>query len=358
MENKEKMITNTGMNKNESYKPFQNFEIKTIQTESEPHATGYEFTIPKELKTLTMTENITKCLVLMMYILSALENTGNINDIENLFGKFEFISNTKEMVFNFNKDKEDNIWPQLNRLLKNTLILKNNKIKEEENHLQDNSSFLTESSVLKEKKIMVEPNLLSFVDSMASKSCIKVENNATIENKDSIVALFTGMTEELKKVDYNKGQGFFLLPNSLFEIKKDNTIRDRVIGVALVSVIVGVTYFFMRKEEFKNDDETESDEINKDNNDNRDQNDKNQNNLKVENDKTESDEINKDNNDNKDQNDKNQNNLKGLLDTLEKGCEIRKESIKCIEEVLSQYKNKVEKNDEDLIKIISILKKK
>ena len=240
---------------NKSYKPFENFEIEVIQAESESHATGYKLIIPKVKTltmtenitkwTLTMTENITKCLVLMMYILSALENTGNINDIENLSGKFEFISNTKKMVFNFNKDKEDNIWPQLNRLLKNTLILKNNKIKIEGESPIENMSV-----------IIIEENLLSFVDSMALKSYIKVKS------KESILELLRGMTKELKQVDYNEGQGFSLLSNSLFEIKKDNTIRDRVIGVALVSVIVGVTYFFMRKEEFKNDDETENNENN------------------------------------------------------------------------------------------------
>ena len=68
-----------------------------------------------------------------------------------------------------------------------------------------------------------------------------------------------------KNTKYNTANNDLILPDGYDEkpeIKKDNTFRDSVIGIVLVSVIVGITYFFMTKEEFKNDDETENNENN------------------------------------------------------------------------------------------------
>ena len=68
-------------------------------------------------------------------------------------------------------------------------------------------------------------------------------------------------------IEYNETNNTFILSDDLIsdsyddKIKKDNTFRDSVIGIVLVSVIVGITYF-MTKEEFKNDDETENNENN------------------------------------------------------------------------------------------------
>ena len=89
----------------------------------------------------------------------------------------------------------------------------------------------------------------------------------SLENKEECNKVFySDMLGYLEKnTKYNTANNDLILPDGYDEkpeIKKDNTFRDSVIGIVLVSVIVGITYFFMTKEEFKNDDETENNENN------------------------------------------------------------------------------------------------
>ena len=298
--------------------------------------------ISSELHSSVIAKNIMKCLILIDFLFEHCENRSNgpfpiytsfceINDDNNSI-------ELNQILYDNKFDIKTSAFIQLFDLLDNTFTINDkSKIK---SSIDDIQSFI--------KLIKSQPEM--------TQEAVNFNSNLEIPKLRTILIT---IEKELKHIKYEKG--VFLVPEnstlalrdiieyqegvfpdtkdyvnetrmkgniSIEESKKDkNTLRDNIIDITLVLVIAGITYLVI--EEFKNDDESENDQINKDN-------------LKIE----------------TIQNGTQDDKLRGLVDTLEKEYEICKESTKRIKEVLNQYKNKVEKNDEDLIKIISILKKK
>ena len=172
--------------------------------------------------------NIIKCLILMNCIHSEL-----------FYGSFENIKTEDQneyIVFNFKSlDKNDHVIVQLDSLLE--IVFKDLK----------NESYTSYKSTIKEIADKIKNS------SLQSDEKFDTHNKMLIKLESSI--------------EYNETNNTFILSDDLIsdsyddKIKKDNTFRDSVIGIVLVSVIVGITYF-MTKEEFKNDDETENNENN------------------------------------------------------------------------------------------------
>ena len=198
--------------------------------------------------------NIIKCLILM----NCISEMKNINDI-NIYGKFGTESIDNESIVKFgtesidnesivkfsldsdmSNDKNDHVIVQLDSLLK--IVFKDLK----------NESYTSYKSTIKEIADKIKNSSLQSDEKF--NIGIDTHNKMLIKLESSI--------------EYNEKNNTFILSDDLIsdshddKIKKDNTFRDSVIGIVLVSVIVGITYFFMTKEEFKNDDETENNENN------------------------------------------------------------------------------------------------
>ena len=324
-------------------KPFLRLRIELYYDIFHYNESKYQINlISSELHSSVIAKNIMKCLILIDFLFEHCENRSNgpfpiytsfceINDDNNSI-------ELNQILYDNKFDIKTSAFIQLFDLLDNTFTINDkSKIK---SSIDDIQSFI--------KLIKSQPEM--------TQEAVNFNSNLEIPKLRTILIT---IEKELKHIKYEKG--VFLVPEnstlalrdiieyqegvfpdtkdyvnetrmkgniSIEESKKDkNTLRDNIIDITLVLVIAGITYLVI--EEFKNDDESENDQINKDN-------------LKIE----------------TIQNGTQDDKLRGLVDTLEKEYEICKESTKRIKEVLNQYKNKVEKNDEDLIKIISILKKK
>ena len=284
--------------------------------------------ISSELYSSVIAMNIMKCLILIDFLFEHCENRSDgpfpiytsfceINDDNNSI-------ELNQILYDHKFDIKTSAFIQLFDLLDNTFTINDkSKIKSSIDDIQSFIKFIKSQPEMTQEAVNFNSNLeipkLRTILITIEKELkhIKYEKGVFLVPENSTLAL-------RDIIEYQEG----VFPDTKEESKKDkNTLRDNIIDITLVLVIAGITYLVI--EEFKNDDESENDQINKDN-------------LKIE----------------TIQNGTQDDKLRGLVDTLEKEYEICKESTKRIKEVLNQYKNKVEKNDEDLIKIISVLKKK
>ena len=223
-----------------SHKPFSADDyIKQIEND-ENIVTGFFVKNSMKFAEDSKEMNMIKCLILI----NCISKMKNINDI-NIYGKFGTESIDNESIVKFSldsdmsNDKKNHVFVQLDSLLKIVFKdLKNESYTSYKFTIKEIADKIKNSSLQSDEKfnIVIDTN---------NKMLIKLESS----------------------IEYNETNNTFILSDDLIsdsyddKIKKDNTFRDSVIGIVLVSVIVGITYF-MTKEEFKNDDETENNENN------------------------------------------------------------------------------------------------